>query len=111
MSKTSSDSSETERFEILDWSDSGRTKTVEPTFDEDTLISWLEAHLEGYGTEFAMNLIESFKGTGEMEWAVERAERRMLEICAQRLGENSERAAEWFRDYHGLNDDQDNGSE
>lgn len=83
----------------------GEVESIEVPYDEEAIISWLEANLEYSGTEFPMNLIEDFKGTGEMEWVVERAERRMLEICAERLRKfnTSKRAVEWFRDYHGLN--------
>ena len=85
-----------------------RVTTFEPTVDPDAFASMALSPLEQSGTEFPMNMIEEFKGTGEMEWLVEAAERRMLEVCAERLRKfnTSQRAVEWFRDYHGLNDEE-----
>ena len=84
-----------------------RVTTIEPTVDPDIFASMVVNPLEQSGTEFPMNMIEEFKGTGEMEWLVEAAERQMLEVCAERLGKfnTSQRAVEWFRDYHGLNEE------
>lgn len=83
-------------------------KKVEPAVDTEVFVSMVENGLEKSGTEFPMNVIEEFKGTDEKEWLAEKAERRMLEICVERLRKfnTSDRAVEWFRDYHGLNDDE-----
>lgn len=84
------------------------TETISPTVDPDIFMSMVEDAFNKSGTEFPMNMIEEFKGTGEMEWLVKAAERQMLEVCAERLEKfnTSQRAVEWFRDYHGLNDEE-----
>ena len=86
----------------------GRVKKIEPTVDPDVFASVVVNSLEQSGTDYPMSMIEELRETGEMEWLVKAAERRMLEVCAERLEKfnTSERAVEWFRDYHGLNDEE-----
>ncbi|WP_263819922.1 hypothetical protein [Salinibacter sp.] len=74
-------------------------------FDEEAVVSMFKENLECCGTAYSLSIIDDFKDKEGYEWLVRKAEQRLLEIFAERLGKfnTSERAVEWFRDYHGLN--------
>jgi uncharacterized sporulation protein YeaH/YhbH (DUF444 family) len=79
----------------------GKTETRTVNIDPEALAKMVD----NGGAEFCLNIIRELEDSQENEWLVRKAEQRMLEVLAERLEvlNTSERAVEWFRDYHDLN--------